>query len=1185
MRAIIGFFKKKWVVQLIGIVALGALIWFAGPLIAIAGRVPLAGELARGLAIAGVVVVFIIWRLIATIRAGRKDRQLMAELTAPASTKTPEQEATEEHLQVLRRTFEEALKVLQETRAARKGNRHYLYELPWYVIIGPPGSGKTTALVNSGLKFPLANRLGNNPIRGVSGTRNCEWLFAEEAVLLDTAGRYVTQESYQAVDAAEWRGFLDLLKKYRPRRPINGILVSLSVADLLQQTEEERALHARAIRQRVQELYQVLGVRFPIYMLFTKSDLVAGFTDFFADLGEEERAQVFGETFPAETVAESRDLIERFAGAYQELLDRLNRRTYQRIQEERDLQRRSAILDYPQQMALLKPAMLTFLRDAFGPSRYEAVPLLRGIYFTSGTQEGTPIDRVMGLLAQAFRLDRQAAPVYSGRGKSFFLTRLLRDVIFPEAELAGVDPRVERRQHLLQAGAYASALVVTLGVIALWAVSYGRNQEAIGRVEEAIARYRTAEAASGTDARALLPKLEALRAVDEVYAEAGWASHWGLSQGEKLRQAAGHAYEHWLKSFFLPAVTARVAQRMVTGSEAGNPDILYELLRVYLMLGRPERMDARIVRPWIKVDWERQFSAEPEIQAKLLAHLDRLLAFKLEPLPLDDRLIAAVRTKLTQVPQGMQIYARFKNEALLDSSRDFRLADVLGPPGERAFVAADGRDIKRLTVPGLFTAYGYAELFLKRSLDFVKTAVEQNWVLGQERATEPAEIERLHSDFRKLYLADYQKAWSGLLANLRLRQAAGLNQTVDLLDVLSRPDSPLRSLLESVEKNTSLTKVSTLAAELMGKAGGAVEKPDERTQKLLEAAKQAGLEPETQERDPARAVENAFESLNELVRGSADRPPPLNATLQTLAALRDYVMQIGGAASRGEQALKTAAGRIAGGGGDVIRQAQLEFSRLPEPLKTWLMSLTKFGWSQTLAGAKGELDAMLKTGVASPCQTAFAGRYPFVRGSPRDATLADFAKFFAPNGVLDQFFQTNLKNFVDTHRPVWTQVSLDNQSLGLSPAAIRQFQNAARIRDAFFAAGGPAFSVAFELKPLSLDERLAAFRLALEGQETAYRHGPEQIARFQWPGPTPSSGVRLVFETLDGRQVSRGKEGPWAWFRVLDESQVEKTGQPDRFYVTFQAEGFKARYELRAASVNNPFNLAELKSFSCPEAL
>ena len=139
-----------------------------------------------------------------------------------------------------------------------------------------------------GLRFPLADRLGREAVRGVGGTRNCDWWFTDEAIFVDTAGRYTTQEANRDADAGAWKGFLQLLKKARPRRPINGLLVTISVGDLLQQSAAEREAQAQAVRTRVQELYHDLGVRFPIYVLVTKRS-PPGFGEFFADLGRDAR--------------------------------------------------------------------------------------------------------------------------------------------------------------------------------------------------------------------------------------------------------------------------------------------------------------------------------------------------------------------------------------------------------------------------------------------------------------------------------------------------------------------------------------------------------------------------------------------------------------------------------------------------------------------------------------------------------------------------------------------------------------------------------------------------------------------------------------------------------------------------------------------------------------------------------
>jgi len=157
-----------------------------------------------------------------------------------------------------------------------------------------PGAGKTTALINSGLRFPLADRLGRERFAGVGGTRNCDWWFTEEAVFLDTRDAIPPSRATATSTPAAWKSFLQLLKKSRPRRPINGVLVTISVGDLLQQPPAEREPHAQALRSRVQELYKELGVRIPVYVLVTKADLLAGFTEYFSTLGKEERAQAWG---------------------------------------------------------------------------------------------------------------------------------------------------------------------------------------------------------------------------------------------------------------------------------------------------------------------------------------------------------------------------------------------------------------------------------------------------------------------------------------------------------------------------------------------------------------------------------------------------------------------------------------------------------------------------------------------------------------------------------------------------------------------------------------------------------------------------------------------------------------------------------------------------------------------------
>ncbi len=213
------------------------------------------------------------------------------------------------------------------------GSRGYLYEQPWYAIIGPPGAGKTTALLNAGLKFPLAAEMGQSAVAGVGGTRMCDWWFTEDAVLIDTAGRYTTQDSDARVDKAGWDAFLALLKRTRARQPLNGVIVAIALSDIAAAPQAERLAHARAIRRRVKELSDQLGVRVPVYALFTKADLISGFMEFFDDLDREKRGQVWGMTFPLSKTGEGTAGL--FTAEFGLLVERLNQRLLDRLQAER----------------------------------------------------------------------------------------------------------------------------------------------------------------------------------------------------------------------------------------------------------------------------------------------------------------------------------------------------------------------------------------------------------------------------------------------------------------------------------------------------------------------------------------------------------------------------------------------------------------------------------------------------------------------------------------------------------------------------------------------------------------------------------------------------------------------------------------------------------------------------------
>jgi type VI secretion system protein ImpL len=1222
MKRLLGFLGARWFLTLVGTAALAALVWFVGPLFGFAGRAPLAPETARWWVIGTLFGTWSLVQVVGAVMARIRNRRLMEQLAAgPEAAPDPARVASQEEVETLRQRFDEAMGVLKGSEGRRRLGGHWVYQLPWYLIIGPPGCGKTTALVNSGLRFPLAEQFGQDAIHGIGGTRNCDWWFTDEAVILDTAGRYTTQDSYAEVDSAAWAGFLSLLKKHRPRRPVNGVLVAISLSDLLQQSQAERDAHARAIRARVQELYTTFKIRCPVYVLFMKADLVAGFTEFFADLGQEGRAQVWGMTFPYDdggsgtaasslSTATARDgspsaagvpgmakpgagPLAAFAAEHRALVECLDQRLLARMQQERDYGKRGLVFSFPRQFGSLGETVGQFLDATFAPSRFEARPLVRGVYFTSGTQTGTPIDRVLGAIAANFGLGRQGPAPFIGTAKSFFVTRLLREVVFPEAGLAGLDPRQERRRLWLRRGAYAGAAAIALLAAAAWTTSYSRNRSYVAEVAGSVADIeRRIEALTPKDRDPLgvLPLLDAARAIPGGYGERDSGTPWsmglGLYQGDKLGSQATRAYRRLLHKALLPRVMLRLEDQIRQG--AADPEYLYDALRIYLMLDDADRYDPAAVQLWVTRDWERSLprGTTQEQQEALRGHLAALLEEPPSPLPLalDGRLIQSARDVLNNAPLASRIYARLQREGIGGGMPDFTIAGAAGDLAVLVLTRPSGKPLTQ-GIPALYTYAGYHRGFGAAADRLIGAAAEDAWVLGPQAQVTPGtpEAQRLIGEVRDRYLQDYVDHWDGLLKDIGLVPARDIQHAAEITRILADPkDSPLRRLLSAAANETELDRPAEAGAgQVAGadKGAGTLQKAGEALGGLRQRVEryfgdeQVGTTsaPEA----PEAYVTRRFAWLRDLVRASGDKPAPIEGVQQQLAQLQLHLSSVAAAVSSGRSTL-------AAGEGKEIQEARQAAARLPQPVGGLLATLTQDSATLIAGGARAKLNSLWTSQVLPFCREAINGRYPFERGSRRDTTPFDFARLFGPAGLLDTFFSEHLSQIADTSRRTWRWAG---GGIGIPDAVLLQFQRAATIREAFFLGGGKVPAVTFQLTPSRMDAGVSQFVLDIGGQIVDYRHGPLNAQTLQWPSPDGIGRVRSVFVGVDGKESSVTEEGAWAWFRMLDRARMQATSQEELFKVRFSLSGMSADFELRAASVRNPFQLDELRSFRCPERL
>ena len=325
---------------------------------------------------------------------------------------------------------------------------------------------------------------------------------------------------------------------------------------------------------------------------------------------------------------------------------------------------------------------------------------------------------------------------------------------------------------------------------------------------------------------------------------------------------------------------------------------------------------------------------------------------------------------------------------------------------------------------------------------------------------------------------------------------------------------------------------------------------------------------------PGKAIEDRYAALISFVGKGPGAP--IDNVLKLLNDLQAQLARLAAAPAGGAAA-------AIGGGDDPAQLLLADASRDPQPVARWLQAMA-ISANQLRGG--GALDQVKKAfgapgGPASLCKQAVAGRYPFSPGSSNDIPLDDFARLFAPGGLLDKFFNDNLASFVDTSGATWKAQPVAGVAPPIAPDDLAQFQRASQIRDLFFGAGGNQPTVRFDITPIDTDAKQVT--LDLDGQTIVYAHGPLRPTSVTWPGTNRMISVRLVFDPppSSGQPVIQAT-GPWALFRVFGQGNLQQSASADRYTLSFTLGDRHASFEIRAGSVLNPFAPGVLRDFRCP---
>ena len=1107
--------------------AIAILIWFCGPQIAIADAVPLAEPEKRFYTI---LAVFLAWVLKINFLSGNSNNSSQqTNAPTPLSFINPE---LAKKLQTIESRFQGAMRFLKKTMIDKQGKNVSLYHLPWYLLIGPAQSGKTTMLANANINFILAKQFKNENLRNIPPSDVCDWWVTRDAVMLDVPSSYLYAKQKNIPANADpqkngssnglWQNFLLLLKKYRGKKALTGVVLTLPLPDLMSSQNKERAF--AELKQRIAELREQFGNHLPFYFTITKCDQLSGFADFFSDSGSDELSQAWGVTLPH--AKENESLAEVFTNRFNALIKRLNKQLIWRLHQERNPFTRPQIKDFPLQVERLKENIINTIKILTPETGFN----LQGVYLTSSMQqvaEETQTTHLQAASMSTGALQIMRNPVMPSR--AYFVRQLLLQALLVPAEHSGAANRMSftfdwRKNPTIYAVSICAA-VLTAGYLA---DELRQSVKQTYAIRDGLAEYQVDVQQASQQTPHLAKALALMNALQQTA-----AGNTLLPYTDRAQQSAAAAYQQALKTIVLPEIRYDL-ESYLAATNNKNPETLYVALKAYLMLGPGQHLQPDFVFNTMQQINPELFNKQNS--AELNSHIHAALNTAWQPMDLDDTLVSRARKRLSNMAPLELSYTIVKSIPAYNLKNTISVE--INPDKDGALI---NKEIS-YQVPKMFTADSFQDIYDRQIVVAAKEVTQGGWVLGGT-ATAPA-TEALTEQLRSLYVSNYAAAWENILANVQLLNPNTLTEIDAQLASLAHDNSPFLQLLIAVKENTSFNAITSASPKLAA---------------VDTFVAGSGAQQNT-------ALYKTFVALN-----------------QAHANLQSFLDE----SNKPAAAYKIAAGRMKNPltSTDFITILFNTADNTPAPLKFWLANLAAKSWHLVLHDSAQFIEQHWESGVLATYNAQLANRYPFSNDANKEVTLDQFTKFLGTHGTVSSFYQNYLQPFIDSSPKGWAWKKINNDQIPFSKVALSSMEHAAELQHTFFPNEDNHLSVKFTLQPVALESDLKGFQININGQASQYEHGGAPVPQaMNWPGDKNVRSTSLNFQVSKNQPASVNLNTDWGWFRLINKS-TQKVISPKQLLLTFELNGHKAKYYLFTQTHLNPFIPVNMQNFHLPQQL
>ena len=1171
--------------------------------------------------ILGLVIYGIYWLI--QRRKHAEQGEALAEAIQQDTTAEYGKQKDKEELNLINQQMKDSIQLIRKSKLGDKSGNAALYELPWYMVIGNPAAGKSSAIYHSGLKFPFEETHQKVVSSGLSGTRNCDWFFSTEGVLLDTAGRY----SVYSEDHSEWLGFLNILKKNRSKAPINGLIVIVSVAELVSQSPEKSIKLAKSLRARIQDLTERLEIFAPVYLVFSKMDLIAGFTEFFECYESAEFDQVWGATLPYDSES-SQNAVEHFEKHYNILYDGLKGVSTTHLSRRHAQNISPSVMTFPLEFKTLKPVLKTFIGTLFEENPYQFKPVFRGFYFTSALQEGVIESPMTEQIVDDFQLTKipnseHGIPQNSiSQNHGYFLKGLFSEVILKDKNLVKqhINPTTKRKRYL----AFIASLLGVSIILGLWVWSYRNNQQLIADVQADLNKVVQMEQTSGqelsTQIDALLILQQRLEQLDDFDQHRPLKFSFGLYQGNDLKEKLKAEYLKGVKQIVLAPSQQNIAQYLqrVKGNEQTlkqnhvnveikqasstqiasepsdtNPQDAYNALKAYLMMSNPQYMDAshlsdqvtRFWRSWLDTNRGQMPRGEMIQKAEKILSYSMTLANdkKFPVLESDAQLVDQTRQVLLSVVRGMPARDRVYNEIKMRAAVRFpavTVAQIVGETNRNVMLGG-------YALPGIFTQKAWDE-YVDKAIEEAanKPTDTKDWVLNSTQSddlTFSGSPDQIRKQLTQLYKQEYIAEWKKFINATHYAKGTDFVQQAKVMDVLGEPqNSPIRTYIDRVAKETSWDN-PVVQAELAAPQTGFIAW---FKRKVLGQGKTDDIQRASNQAQGQ--ISQQFQVFYQLVRKRDDlqNKSLLDDYLQNMAQVRSKLNDLRSAGDFGPSALALAKLTINDQSSVFNTTQKVVDEKLTvglgeldqQMVQKLLVSPLTQSFDSLLTPAQDEINKLWTLQAFQPFSQTLSQKVPFNSSGTIQATSSEISQIFGDNGSISKFVKETLDPFVIRRGYTLSSKTWKNMGIGLNPEFVMNFeQYTTPINGASAGASGGAPVAAnqsnFQFYPIP-NNKLLSYTIDIDGQRLVYENGIQQWVNFMWPNPGAIPGARITAIDLDGQTHTIFDEpGEYGINKLIDSAQRKSlNGSFEMTWASKQNSDLfvKLQFRLISGNASNP---------------